>query len=397
MSGSTGARTRADQREIEIGHFFGEGDGQTMLEALLDGFTSQHPDVTVQDQSYSNTAHDLEIKCRILLENPPDIFVEWPGNNLKPYIDADVVMDISDLWEESGLHRGFNEGARELVSFEGRQYGVPITIHRKNNLFYNVELAEERGIDPESISDPTEFREVLAQAHGDGVVGMAQPMKNPWTVLQLWSQILIGEAGADAYDDIAAGNAREYEREIRESIQLLDDYAAFGHENTNFQGMVGANDAFIDGEAVFFHQGDWVAGAYAEVEGFDYQSEWDHVPFPGTEDTYVMGMDSIVAPAAAEDPETSKTFLDYVASKEALKTINGIKGSIPPRGDISLDDFPTFLQHQYRDFNRVRNHTGGQKSMVLPDTGIEQRLAFSTFIAERDIEQTVEELIAGYY
>ena len=192
MSGSTGARTRADQREIEIGHFFGEGDGQTMLEALLDGFTSQHPDVTVQDQSYSNTAHDLEIKCRILLENPPDIFVEWPGNNLKPYIDADVVMDISDLWEESGLHRGFNEGARELVSFEGRQYGVPITIHRKNNLFYNVELAEERGIDPESISDPTEFREVLAQAHGDGVVGMAQPMKNPWTVLQLWSQILIG-------------------------------------------------------------------------------------------------------------------------------------------------------------------------------------------------------------
>lgn len=34
--------------------------------------------------------------------------------------------------------------------------------------------------------------------------------------------------------------------------------------------------------------------------------------------------------------------------------------------------------------------------MVLPDTGIEQRLAFSTFIAERDVDQTVRELISAY-
>jgi len=397
MSRSSGTQTQSGQRQIEIGHFFGEGDGQTMLEALLDGFTSKHPDITVTDQSYSNTAHDLEIKCRILLEDPPGIFVEWPGNNLKPYIDANVIMDITDLWDRNGLHRAFNDGARELVSFDGKQFGIPITIHRKNNLFYNVELAEERGVDPQSIGSPEEFLEVLGQCHGDGVVGMAQPMKNPWTLLQLWSQIFIGQAGVDAYDDLAAGNARSHEREIRDSIELLDEYAAYGSDNANFQGMVAANDAFIEGDAVFFHQGDWVAGAYAEVEGFDYQREWDHVAFPGTADTYVMGMDSIVAPADADDPEISQTFLEYVASKDALKTINRIKGSIPPRGDISLDDFPTFLQHQYEDFNRVRNHTGGQKSMVLPEIGIEQRLAFSTFIAERDVDQTVEELISAYH
>ena len=396
MSRSSGAQTATGHQTLEIGHFFGEGDGQTMLEALLEGFTSKHPNVTVTDQSYSNTAHDLEIKCRILRQDPPGVFVEWPGNNLRPSIDADVIMDISELWDRNDLHRAFNDGARELVSFDGKQYGVPITIHRKNNLFYNVALAEERGIDPARIDDPREFLDVLRQCHDDGVVGMAQPMKNPWTVLQLWSQILIGIAGADVYDDIAAGNAKRHEREIRESIELLDQYAAFGNENANFQGMVGANDVFTDRDAVFFHQGDWVAGAYAEVEDFDYRRDWDHVPFPGTDDTYVMGMDSIVAPADAPNPDASQTFLEYIASKEALKTINGIKGSIPPRSDVSLDDFPQFLQDQYDDFNRVSNHTGGQKSMVLPDIGIEQRLAFSTFIAERDVDQTVSELIAAY-
>lgn len=214
--GYTGARDDA----FEVAHFFGEGDGRTMLRTLLDGFESDHPDVDVVDESYSNNAHDLAIKCRILQEDPPSVFVEWPGQNLRPYVEAGTIEPITGLWDEHDWDRAFIDGATDLVTFEEIRYGVPFTLHRTNNLFYNVELTERYGVDPAAIRDAEEFLEVLRQCADpdDDVVPMAVPMKNPWTVLMLWKNLLVGTAGVDGYEAIATGEAPAYEDEIRRTL-----------------------------------------------------------------------------------------------------------------------------------------------------------------------------------
>lgn len=382
---------------LEVAHFFGEGDGRTALERLLEDFRSRHSDVRVTDQAYSNNAHDLNVKSRFLRKDPPGVFFEWPGSNLDPYHRAGAVLSLNDLWERNGLEEAFIDGAREKVTFDGDVVGIPFDIHRKNNLFYNVALAREHGVDPARIDDPREFLEALEQIDHDGdVIGFEQPMKNPWTVLQLWSQIVIGQFGAETYREIASGNARRHEREIAESVEILDGYVGLAREHSSFLGMVAANDRFVDGQSVFFHQGDWVAGAYAEVDDYEYGRDWDHVPFPGTEDVYVMAMDAVVGAAGSGTENQARTFLAFVATPQALEAVNRLKGSIPPRRDVRLNRYPPFLQDQYEDFKRARDHPGGNKAQVPPESFMDARSAFATFVKQRDVQQTTRDLLAAY-
>lgn len=394
---ATRSATGLSAERIEVAHFFGEGDGAAAIEHVFDEFESEYPGVAVDPTGYTNTSsYGLEIKSRILRQDPPSVFMTWTGQDLVPYVDSDATADLTDLWDREGLARPFVDGVADLVRLDGRYVAVPLDIHRKNNLFYNVALADDIGVDPARIDGPRELLEVLRQCEGEGPIGLTQPMKNPWTVLQLWAQILVGLYDADVYEAVSRGDARAHRSEIRESVALLAEYAALAEDDAQFLGMVGADRRFRDGESVFFQQGDWVGAGYEDEAGFDYGTDWDHVPFPGTEGVYVMGMDAITAARDAAHPDAAEAFVSVAASRSALEGLNRHKGSIPPRDDVSLDRYPPFLQDQYEDFTTARVHTGGQKSLVAPGKSVDTRDAFVTFVAARDVERTTDDLVACY-
>ena len=391
---SVGTETRERGTPLDVAHFWQPGDGAEMFEAVLERFRSKHPNVTITEQSYEN--HGLSIKSRMLQENSPSLFVEWPGRNLDPYVEASAVRDVTEFWDRLDLERSFIEGPADLASYDGKYLALPVDIHRMNNLFYNVELVEEVGVDPATVADPRELIEVLEQAADEGVVGLQIPMKNPWTVLMLWSGILIAQFGANVWEDVAAGTVRPHESEIRESVEILDDFAELASDDASFLDMIGANDRFMEGESLFFHQGDWVAGMYEEREGFDYQAEWDHVPFPGSEGTYRMGVDSFVGSATEPNTEDMESFLAFMAAPETLELLNRKKGSIPPRRDVSMDRYPQFLQDQFDDFTAARDFVSGHSSDVPPESFIEAKTAASNYMASRDVETAAVEFIDAY-
>jgi len=86
-----------------------------MLDAVLAEFGSRHPDVTVTDQPYQMGEHGMMIKIRMLQQDSPELFVEWPGQNLEPYYDAGAVHSVTDLWEDNGWLDVFVEG-RSAIS-----------------------------------------------------------------------------------------------------------------------------------------------------------------------------------------------------------------------------------------------------------------------------------------
>ncbi|MFW6437074.1 MAG: ABC transporter substrate-binding protein [Halococcoides sp.] len=392
---SSAESVRGDHGDgVEIAHAWAEGDGKRPLESLLAEFESRHPGVEVADQYYPDLS--LTVKSRILAEDPPSTWVEWPGESLVPYAEAGVLADISDLWTETGMESSFLEGPRDLARIDGTYVAVPINIHRLNSLFYHVDLVDEYGLDPGRIDDPREFLEVLQSVDGESIIGLHQPMKNPWTVLQLFSMIVLGQFGARTYREITDGNGQAHESEIRQAVELLDAYADLAAEDAAFVGMVEANERFVDRESIFFTQGDWVAGTYRGIDGFDYRSDWDHVPFPGTDGTYAMGMDAIVAADTQADPEATRTFLEFVGSPTALEAYNEEKGAIPPRRDVSIDGYPQFLRDQYEDFKRSREQVGSDALETHPDRFVEAKAAMARFVADRDVDATARDLLAAY-
>jgi len=380
---------------VELMHRLVGGDGGAALDALVDGFGQRHPDHSLADVTNENLS--LAVKSRILKEDPPDVWIEWPGRNLQPYVDAGVIGDLTDVWTGGEMKGVYLDGPKSAAQFDGSYRAVPLNIHRINNLFYNVELAEAHGIEPRAIDSPRRLADRLAVID-DGVTGMLFPMKNPWTVLQLWETVLLGEYDHETYRAVIGGSAGAHRRAVRDALGIVRKFATVAPDDKLYTSLTDANERFVDGESVVFHQGDWAAGAYTDAAGFDYGTDWDHVPFPGTEGLYAMNMDAVIAAGTVENPEAVAAFLSYAGSADGQRRFNGEKGSIPPRTDVDVSQFTPFLRDQQSSFQSSRAQplsiTHGMA--VRPDQLIELKTAMSTFVGTWDADAAAEDVVAAF-
>ncbi|RKD98313.1 ABC transporter substrate-binding protein [Halopiger aswanensis] len=352
LAGAAGCLDQlSEEQEFDVLHGWAAGDGQEAIQALVEGFQESHPDIDFGVQDVQGGARDnLEtvVSRRLRDGDPPSTWQEWPGANLLQF--GDNLGDIEgDVWDDE-MKENYLEGPQEAARPDGTYVAVPLNIHRINNLFYNVAVVEEAGVDPESIDGPEALVDAFqAVAENTEATPFANGTGELFTVFQLWETIFLAQAGADAYDELINGEFDDVDA-VRDSLALLAEYVEFFPDDHFSTSFTEANERVIDGEAAFIHQGDWAAGAYRNRDGFDYGDNWDHVPFPGTEGLYALNMDSFTYPADNPTPEDTKTFLSYVGSTDAQERFNPLKGSIPPRVDVDESEFPPFLQQQIGDF-----------------------------------------------
>ncbi|WP_254543937.1 ABC transporter substrate-binding protein [Halomarina pelagica] len=388
-SGGGGSGSNA----LEIQHWWTGGDGSAAIEALLAGFEEKYPDVTVNPNPVSGGAGEnlhAVIKKRVLNDNPPSTWQAWPGANLTPYVEADKLHDIGEsVWGENDMKKAYLDGPKQAAKPGGSYVTVPLNIHRLNNLFYNVSVVEDAGVDPSSIGKPSDLVAAMKKAEDAGYVGMAQQTKSAWSTGQLWAQVLLGESDPETYAAIMEGKAKENADAVKNALSVVKEYSQYFNRDAGSIGWQDANKLIINGKAAFFHQGDWAAGMYRAQDGFEFESDWGHVPFPGTDGAYALNMDSFPFPKNNPSPETTKKFLRYVGSVDAQKRFNPKKGSIPPRTDVPKDAFGPFLKRQMEDFaNSTAQPLSIQHGLAVPPKALTAfGSAMSTFISGYDVEQ----------
>ncbi|MFU8868835.1 ABC transporter substrate-binding protein [Natronococcus sp.] len=382
--------------DLEVVHWWTAGGEEEAFEALVDGFESETEYAVESNPAPggAGAAIDAEVQTRVLDEDPPGTFQIWPGEALRTYTDADALEPVGDLWED-GAEEEYLDSVLEASSPEGDVVAAPINIHRLNNVFYNLEVLEDAGVDPEGIDSPEAFLEALEAADDAGYVGLAQQTQEPWGTLQLWEVVFTGQHGVDAFEQFLDGEATELEDEIEESLSLVEEYSEYFNEDAGTVSWDEANAGVITGDAAFHHNGDWAAGEYQGADDFEYGEDWDYVPFPGTEDVYTLVMDSFVMPANNPSPEATEAWIEYCSTVDAQERFNPPKGSIPPRTDVPTDEFPPFLQDQMEDFEgsneQVTSVSHG--SGLEPAQASEVEEAFAVFTDNWDPEETTEDLV----
>jgi len=384
--------------ELEIVHWWTAGGEQDALNALLKGFEEEYSDVTVNENPApggAGSALDTVIKNRVLNDNPPSTFQIWPGEALTPYTEADILKDIGeDVWGEE-MRTNYLQGVKDLAQPEGNFVAVPINIHRLNNLFYNVEVLDQAGVDPANVSDPSALVDAMETIHTETEAApMAQQTKAPWSTVQLWETVFVGSSGTDAFLDLVDGNVGDHEEMVRSSLQTLLDYEQYFNQDAGSISWDQANSKVVKGDAAFIHQGDWAAGQYKTADGFDYEDGWNYVPFPGTDGVYSVVTDSFVFPQSNPSPEATAKFLQYCGTVDAQERFNPIKGSIPPRTDVPDDEFGPFLTQQREDFGNSESQppTIAHGTAVDPETKSNVENAFANFIESGDVDAAYSDL-----
>ncbi len=345
----TGGGDGGDGNEVEVLHGWTGGDGADAASALFSAFEEEHSDVPTNVRPIGgegNQALDQVVAQRLQSDEPPSSFAGWPGPNMLQY--EGVLGDVEEeVWEEAGLKEAHAPEVVEICQGPDGYSAVPIGSHRMNDLFYNVQVLDDAGVDPDSIDSFDAFVDALDAIESNT---SAQPYVNglaPWIVLQFWAVTMLGTQGYDAYMNFIEGDGDEAQvRAAFENVEIvLSDYLNVDAAEI---GFTEANQRIMAGDAGFIHQGNWAAGAYGE--DFVYGEDWGNIQFPGTEDMYGLHFDSFLYPANNPSPDNTHTFLRFAGSETAHVEFNRLKGSIPTR-EVPTDRFNEYLTQTIEDFS----------------------------------------------
>ncbi len=136
--------------EITLWHGWTGADNTEMLGRMLDGYNKDNPDgITVIPTAYGWDEFFAKWILATASGNPADVALYHP-TEVPEFVARGAVMPIDDLaqmvewsWE------GIAEPIKEQCYYDGALYGIIEDIHPLG-MYYNVDLAEKAGLDPNS-------------------------------------------------------------------------------------------------------------------------------------------------------------------------------------------------------------------------------------------------------
>ena len=182
-SGSSGSSGSADGSAVtldlwafNIGGFTEASNWDTILAA----FNEQHPDITVNVTPINYQDGDQKLTSAITSNSGPDIIFEGPERIVGNYAREGLMVDLSDLWTESGSD--IAEGISSVSQLDGTYYMYPLSV-AAHCMAINYEVFEAAGalqyIDEEtrtwSTDDFVAAMEAIKTAMDNGTVSVATP------------------------------------------------------------------------------------------------------------------------------------------------------------------------------------------------------------------------------
>ncbi|QGN07245.1 carbohydrate ABC transporter substrate-binding protein [Halorhabdus sp. CBA1104] len=333
--------------ELEVLHAWTGGDGAAAVEKLTSMFKEEYPDLATNFRPIGGTGNvnlDSVVARRLANRDPPAAWQAWPGQNITQY--GGLLANITDVWEENNYTETMNSRAATESQLNGEYRSMPLVSHRMNNLFYNVHVFDDAGVDPSAIDNPNDlldaFETIGQETDADP---MAHAMSGAWTTLQLVFQNFLGmDGGYDAYMNYIEGDVDE--DHLRNALEVTKEMLE-NHINSDAAtiAFTEGNQQMMDGNAGCIQQGNWAYGMYrAEDSGVSYQEDWDWIAYPGTSDMYMLHIDAFTFARDTNTPVKQKMWAKFLGTKDAQVEFGNRKGAIPLRTDIDSSRLTPFLE-----------------------------------------------------
>lgn len=193
------------------------------FDALEEKFNAEHDDIELVIDS-PNDAMTI-LKTRFIREDNPDIIGIGGDINYSNFLDAEMLMDISDFDGLADIKENYLETNKDLeyVPLDG-VYAVPYMANAAGVL-YNRDMFEEHGW-----TIPTTWEEFIALCEtieAEGVQPLYFGYKDTWTCLAPWNAIAVDLCESDIAYQVNSGNASYAEayKEVAVKTKALLEYA----------------------------------------------------------------------------------------------------------------------------------------------------------------------------
>lgn len=303
--------------EVNLELFSNKPENISTYNKLIEKFEQQHPDINVE--LYAPPSAETVLRTRLVKEDMPDILSIAGSALYGELADAGMLEDYSGTEMLENVQPGYVDMINQLVpgNKEGT-YGIPYATNA-NAVIYNKKLLDEMGLEVPSTWD--ELINALEKAEQEGVTPIYFTLKDAWTGMIPWNAVagvLQPDHFAEKKNSGEASFQKDYQEVTGKMLQLLE----YGL-NDNFQyGYNDGNNAFANGEALFYFQGNW---AIPELMKVNPDVELGTFAMPVTNDPekndLVSGVDvMLTALKDSEHPEEARKFIEFMTQEENAKS-----------------------------------------------------------------------------
>ncbi len=341
--------------DLEIFSWWTGGGEEAGLNALIEQFTADNPDVNVINSAVaggSGVNARAVLQTRMLGGDPPSTFQVHAGEELNAlWVAAGRMQPLNDLFEANGWLDEYPEGLIDLISdAEGNIYSVPVNIHRSNVLWYVPGNLDEWGVTVPA--DWTEFVDVTCPALQAQDVTPITIAEN-WTQVHLWESVALGVLGPEAYNGLWNGETSWVSDEVQAVFDTFGAVLDCGNDDRNALSWQDASQRVAEGTAAFNVMGDWAAGYFLVDLALEPNVDFGWAASPGTDGSFLMLSDTFGLPVGAPNEEATLVWLGFLGSAEAHDIFNPLKGSLPANtsADITNPDlYNAYFQDAYEDW-----------------------------------------------
>lgn len=254
-TGGSAGDTETDVTEITIWELFGGGDGEA-FEQILDDFNEQHPDVEANIQSTEWDNYYGKLFTSMTGGNPPDLAIVHATQLIK---FAPALTDLSE-YISSETKNAYIDSLWSKTEIDGKRASLPMD-SVATALYYNKDLFEEAGLDPESPPENWEEFKHAADAissETDAAGFIPQPYAGA-SMLRSWFSWIRQKGGKLLNDDrsAAAFNTEAGLETMRTWDNMTDEW---GWDKPDASGDRGTQ-LFRNGEAGMIWNGTWYVNA----------------------------------------------------------------------------------------------------------------------------------------
>ncbi|MFC7329708.1 extracellular solute-binding protein [Marinactinospora rubrisoli] len=350
----------------------GAGDDDTMdvwmyqdslnvvQQAAVERFNAEHaPEAEAVMVEIPGDGYEDKLRTAMGADDQPDVFFNWGGGGIRPYVEADLLLPLDDLLAGDPEFRdSFLPAVLEAGRIDGVQYGIPLRGTQPVLLFYNREVFDRIGAEPPETWD--DLLDLVDRFREEGVIPFALAGATPWTE-QMWLQYLVDRyGGPEVFARIQSGDHEGWRDpavlRAAESVRDLVDRGAFGDSFGSVSYTEGAASALLaEGRAAMHLMGAWeYSTQLADAPAFA-EDDLGYVAFPtvpdGTGDpANLVGNPTNFFSVTADSPHVDQAleFLRVTTGDEYVADMVA-NGEVPTTADAA-DLFAEAPDPEYAEF-----------------------------------------------
>nr|WP_316644095.1 ABC transporter substrate-binding protein [uncultured Roseateles sp.] len=284
------------------------------------------------------------------------------GQAMSEWAEMGLLLELDSVAQKRNWARILFPQVMAHLTVREHVVAAPLGIHRINNLYLNKAVFRQHRIELPTDWDGVEHAAQALRAAGVTPVAFSD---EPWQVATVFETLLLGEAGPalyrrmvvqsdlQAFDDPALARAFKRLRDWRNLAVPLPSTGAPQPAHPAGPGERPWTELVADfaaGRSAMLIMGDWARGELGTL-GLEGGRDFECRAVPGTAQAHLYSIDTLAMLAGNYAAQAEQEKMAELLGSAALQLgYNRIKGSVPVRRDVPVDELDICAQYSFRLF-----------------------------------------------